>query len=374
MEGLAEYYSAELSQKIQRGMYENALKTRATGATPFGYQIAADHTYELDPTAAPLVNKIFEMYISKKPLKAITDYLNELGVKTTTGNAFNKNSLKTILSNPRYYGIYKYTDVIVEGGMPAIISREVFDMAQKETAARQQIKRVSKTVYRLSGKVFCGECKSGMVGVSGTSCTGAKYCYYACKNNRAKSGCNRTKVSKDWLEDFVVRAAIDYILGKIDYIAQKCYEIQTRGANTSHLKQRLADTKKSIRNSQTAIESGGYIRSMSDRLRELENEQEGLEYEIARTATLVLTKEQIAYMLQRFTDPGEDIEKYKTKIIDGFVRAVYVYNTKVLIVYNVSGPGGGVDEEELELLENSSTDDKNAPPYKNANLIHMYRN
>ena len=43
LEGYAEYYSADLSEKVIRGMTENALKGKFTGgAIPFGYIINAD--------------------------------------------------------------------------------------------------------------------------------------------------------------------------------------------------------------------------------------------------------------------------------------------------------------------------------------------
>ena len=40
LEGMAEYYSADLAEKVTRGMTENALKCRFNGGTvPFGYMI-----------------------------------------------------------------------------------------------------------------------------------------------------------------------------------------------------------------------------------------------------------------------------------------------------------------------------------------------
>ena len=44
LEGYAEYYSADLAEKVIRGLTENALKGKFTGcAIPFGYIINADH-------------------------------------------------------------------------------------------------------------------------------------------------------------------------------------------------------------------------------------------------------------------------------------------------------------------------------------------
>ena len=56
LESYAEYYSADLSEKVIRGMTENALKGKFTGgAIPFGYTINADRRFEIDPLTAPFV-------------------------------------------------------------------------------------------------------------------------------------------------------------------------------------------------------------------------------------------------------------------------------------------------------------------------------
>ena len=50
LEGMAEYYSAELSEKVIRGQTENALKGKCTGGTgTIGYKIDEDKFYHLDP-------------------------------------------------------------------------------------------------------------------------------------------------------------------------------------------------------------------------------------------------------------------------------------------------------------------------------------
>ena len=55
LEGMAEYYSAELSEKVIRGHTENALKCKYNGGTPtFGYVIDKDMQYQLDPRTAPV--------------------------------------------------------------------------------------------------------------------------------------------------------------------------------------------------------------------------------------------------------------------------------------------------------------------------------
>lgn len=55
LEGYAEYYSADLSEKVVRGMTENALKSKYNGGTlPIGYTIDSEQYFQLDPLTAPL--------------------------------------------------------------------------------------------------------------------------------------------------------------------------------------------------------------------------------------------------------------------------------------------------------------------------------
>lgn len=62
LEGMAEFYSAELAEKVTRGMKENALKGLWNGGnTPFGYVVNTERKLDIDSKAAPIVAEIFKM-------------------------------------------------------------------------------------------------------------------------------------------------------------------------------------------------------------------------------------------------------------------------------------------------------------------------
>lgn len=62
LEGMAEFYSAELAEKVSRGLKENALKGLYNGGSvPFGYVINAERKLAIDPLTAPIVADIFKM-------------------------------------------------------------------------------------------------------------------------------------------------------------------------------------------------------------------------------------------------------------------------------------------------------------------------
>lgn len=91
LESMAEYYSAELSQKIKRGMTLNAEKCLYTGGgIPLGYKVTNDKTFAINETTAFYVRKIYEMYANGSTVTQINKYLNAQQIKTIRGSAFNK--------------------------------------------------------------------------------------------------------------------------------------------------------------------------------------------------------------------------------------------------------------------------------------------
>ena len=64
--GLAEYYSAELSQKVRRGLHESRQKGYYTGGSiPYGYKVKDKKIY-IDEDKAEIIRFIFKEYASGK--------------------------------------------------------------------------------------------------------------------------------------------------------------------------------------------------------------------------------------------------------------------------------------------------------------------
>ena len=81
-----EYYSAELSEKVIRGLTDNALKCKYNGGTvPMGY------------------------------------YMYSRGMRSIRGGKITLNIMNHLLKNRRYMGEYSYRDVVKEDGIPAIV-------------------------------------------------------------------------------------------------------------------------------------------------------------------------------------------------------------------------------------------------------------
>jgi DNA invertase Pin-like site-specific DNA recombinase len=359
LDGMAEYYSAELSVKVKRGQKENALKCKANGGMiPFGYIINADRFYEIDPLTAPIVLEIFTKYADGMTVKEISDELNSRGVFTYTKYKYtNKSSFHNLLKNRRYIGEYRYSETVTPGGMPAIVPQEIFDRVQERMEKNQHRPAYMKadTEYILTTKIFCGHDGAMMVGDGGTSKTGKVHHYYKCGNAIYKKSCNKKTVQKAWIERHIVALTRDHVLRDetIDRLADAVIELQKRENTTiPFLKKQLDDIDKRIGNLINSIEEGLANASVKQRLDELESKKADLEIAIAKEKIekTTLTKEQIVFWISKFKDGDIDDHEYRKTLVDIFVNAVFLYDDKLVITFNWKDSSKTVTMTELEAV------------------------
>lgn len=123
---LNELYSEELKRKIETRKKANALQCRFNGGlVPFGYSINERQGYVIDPFAAPVVVEVFERYADGQSVRDIHQTLNNRGVSLTAGR------IRRLLKNRIYIGEYRYTSIAIANGVPAIISNQLFEQAQR---------------------------------------------------------------------------------------------------------------------------------------------------------------------------------------------------------------------------------------------------
>ena len=343
LEGMAEYYSAELAQKVMRGMEQNALEARGTGGTlPLGYRMTPDHRFEIDPVSAAVVRKIFSDYANGKTKAEIIKSLNQQGAQTSFGRPFSYNSFSRLLHNEKYVGMYKFGSITVPDGIPAIVDKDVYDKVQLRLKKNKQAPARSKATvdYLLTGKLFCGKCSGNMVGESGRSHGGDKYYYYKCKNTKHVHECTARAIRKEWIESAVVAETVQNVLTDemIEVISNNAVDLQNREQDKSvlnGLKRKLKEKEKAVANLVKSIEAGTFSPSIQERLSALEKEKDGIESEIAmeQIKKPFITAEQVRFYLEHFRHGDISDEAYCRDIIDVFVRAVYVFDDKYCITY-----------------------------------------
>lgn len=360
LEGLAEYYSKELSLKIRRGMMYNAENCLITnGQLPIGYKRGSDGRYEVEEAEASIVQEIFDRVEAKDTFANIADDLNARGIKTKRGGTWNKGSFHRLLKNERYTGVYIYAEKRIEGGIPAIIDpdqfRRVNQMLLNKPNPQKSVKRSRHAEYLLTGKIYCGHCGEHMTGVSGRGKSGNPFYYYMCKGRRDKTGCKKEHLRRDDIETDVVEAIRDYVMNDnvLDWIAEKTIEYQTEaqtGIEVDSLYANLSKTREAIKNLVSAIEAGIITDSTRARLLELESEKSRLEYLIEEKtkSTQTITKQDVLAWFETFRMGDTNNQEYRQLLIDAFLSAVYVYDDKMRIIF--SGPGGN-SEAEIKLKD-----------------------
>ena len=345
LEGMAEYYSAELSEKVIRGHTENALKCKYNGGTPtFGYHIGQDMRYQIAPELAPVVQDIFAQYDSGKTMKEIRDYLNEAGVTTVRGKKIDLNFVSAILHNRKYIGEYSYRKIVTPGGIPAIISQELFDRVQEKLAKnkRAPARHKAEDDYLLTTKLFCGTCKAMMVGESGTSAReGRKYHYYRCVNSKKHKTCKakHKSVRKVPIENAVINAVMAKIMddGFIEYIADAVMDIQSQESSVlPALRKQLSEAERGINNLLNAIQNGAFNESIKQRLDQLEQAKKDIELQIIQEemSRPLLSREDVTYWLCRFRTLDVSVLEERRRLIDSFVNSVTVFDDYILITFN----------------------------------------
>lgn len=356
LEGMAEYYSANLAQNVLRGMRQKAEKGKFLGGTiPLGYKIDEDKNYVIDENSAFLVKQIYEKYASGHTIKEIIEELNNAGYKSTAGRKFNYNSLHTILTNKKYIGIYECLGVVLENSTPRIIDDATFENVQQKLKANKKAPARTKSSvdYYLTGKLFCGNCGNNMVGDSGTSKTGATHFYYSCIEKKRRHGCKKKSVKKDWIEKIITDVTIKQVLTdeNIKLIAEKAYELHEKEredkSQINALENSLREVEKVINNIMNAIEQGIITPTTKDRLMEAEERKSALLSSIAREEIQKpkITKEHIEFFLYEMKNKIYNSTEKTEIIIQTFVNAVYLYDDKMVITFNFT------EDKELKKLE-----------------------
>jgi len=346
LEGMAQYFSEELSQKVHRGLDESYRKGNYTG----GYQILGYDVVEkknvINEAEAAIVREIFTKYANGYTAQAIAADFKKRGVRGKRNTVLTDKQIYKILGNTKYNGKVRHGETVYDNIYPKIIDDVLWQAVQDIHVENQHAPSRKKDIfdYILSGKLVCGHCKRPMVGISGTSKTGTIYYYYACMSRRRKvAECECKTIGKQELEDAVIQTTYKMLASEetILAIADALYKLhQKNAADNSKLKglesNRAAAIKAST-NLISAMEQGIITEQTKTRLKELESEIAQLDFAIEeekQRSYTYLTAEAIADYLRSIFNGKEDSIEVRKLIVKHFIREVQLYNDHILIVYN----------------------------------------
>ena len=336
LEGMNQYYSAELSQKVKRGMNETRRKGNFTGGfLVYGYKVV-DKKVVIDESKADTVRYIFEQYAMGVYVKDIIKALTEKGI-LNKNKPFARNTVYNILRCEKYSGIYRHNDEVFTNIYPQIVDTETFNKVRDKINANRYGKRSVEVVYLLRNKLKCGYCGSTITAECGTAKNGETKRYYKCLGRKHNNGCNKQAIRKDVLENIVLDNVISelskpQVMNTIvnGLLAEQQRQAQCNTALNLLLKEKR-NAENSIDNIMSAIENGGTSNTAMKRLRELESRVETLDKQIT------IERSKVAVMLTE-----TDIREYYAKalrlepqmLVNYLVKEIVLFDDKIEIHYN----------------------------------------
>lgn len=336
LEGMNQYFSAELSQKVRRGMKETRLKGNFTGGhLLYGYDLK-DHKVIINESQAEVVRYIYEQFSLGIYVKNIIKSLTEKGIYKN-GKPFARNTVYNILKNEKYSGIYRHNGEVFENMYPQIVPTEIYQKVRAKIKENQYGKRSVEVVYLLRHKLKCGYCGQPISAETGTSKNGKVKRYYKCLGRKRQNGCNKSMIGKEFLENLIVSAVIEQLSDQqtINSIVANLLKEQERLSKETPILSILTKEKRqaenAIKNIMTAIEKGVITNTTTKRLKELEEQQENLERQIllerSKTAVKYTEKE-----IRAFYEQALNLEPQM--LINYVVKEILVYDDRIDVIYN----------------------------------------
>ncbi|MDR1522761.1 MAG: recombinase family protein [Endomicrobium sp.] len=177
----------ELTEKAEQGDYPHY--------PPVGYLRNENGDVVKDEVYAPLVVKLFELTVKGhySPSK-IADMLFQLGLRNphkgeNNGERMTFTTLKRVIANPFYYGIFIWKEKLYPGNHEPIISKALWDRANAALRDENRPYNKDETDYYLSGLCKCYECKRSVTGAyviknPKNPEKAKKYRYYRCGHQK----------------------------------------------------------------------------------------------------------------------------------------------------------------------------------------------
>lgn len=335
--GLSEYYSAELSQKIRRGLHESRLKGFYSGGTvPYGYYVKDKRIY-IDEKKAEVVRYIYQEYFSGKIVREIIEDLTNKSV-LYKGKQFVQNTVYKILRLEKYIGTVRYEDDgEYDNIFPAIVPKETFDAIQIMLAKNKLGSRSEYTDFLLRTKLYCGYCGKTLQGDSGTSKSKKVMHYYKCMGRKKLGNCNKSIIPKEKLENLVLDTTQKVFGTKEnrEFLADLIMQVHEKRFKDNSVLKMLQEDKKqtedSIENIMKAIEQGILTRSTKTRLNELEDHLQNI------NAKILIEQSNSQKQLKR-ADVIEylkhAIKKEPKLLIQMLIQKIIIYDDRLEIYYN----------------------------------------
>lgn len=195
--------SGRRSARVRRKMQANAAAGRPHGGNrrPFGFE---NDRVTVRPDEAALIRQAVTRYLAGESLRSLCLWLDDEGVKTTSGGHWQTHSLRAVLRSGRIAGLREHRGEVVGPAVwdaiitPAERDRVLARMTELAVTGRRSPRR-----YLLSGLLRCGKCGGKLF----SSPRGDRR-RYACVSGPDHGGCGRLVVVAEPVELLIAEAVL----------------------------------------------------------------------------------------------------------------------------------------------------------------------
>ena len=427
---IAEYERAQIAERSRRGKRHRAQQgsVNVLSGAPYGYRYAkrsehADAYYKVVESEARIVQMVFDIYTKQNmSINAIARMLNEQEIPTRTGvTRWERSTVWGMLRNPAYKGraCFGKTEIRtrqritrplrqrngftnrnsanherprqewIEIAVPALVSEEVFTLAQEQLEKNKKHSRrrtIEPTL--LQGMLVCEHCGYALYRTS-TRTSRRKIYYYRCLGSDAYRHlkgalCDRRPIRQDYLDAAVWKEVLQ-LLEDPSMIQMELSRRLKAARNTDPLRRRLdsLQQERSRLANRTERLVTAYQEDLLDldelrrRIPELRRQQQAVESELESLETTTADQSKYLRLLDGFADFRERFRERadtldigeRQKILRLLVKEVLVGKDTIMIRHSIPIPRSGPEDEMSTVPENS--DPKNRPSYllrKGSNL------
>ncbi len=290
-------YPVYIKHQTKNKMKQMVARGYVAGFLPFGLHAVALEEGDRNsskiakphPESAPIVVAAFDVYLQKRTLAAVRQFMND-----STSRKWTTTTVKHLISNRAYVGIQEFGEWINETAWDPVVDRGVFEKAQEILASQVRAVRSPRAndyAYLLRELIWCPHCGCRY---TPSVAKGGAVRYYECLHGKKKlSNCPVARVNSDALHRTILvelarHAEHQTVMHKA--IAESHAWSEPEEEKVA-LRAALAEQRRQLSIKQSnvlkAIENGQVIQTLLDRLQALEQEMKVLNAKILEADELI---------------------------------------------------------------------------------------
>ena len=200
--GQSKYYVDNLSENTKRGLRQKVRRGEYPSIAPIGYiNDVRNKTIIIDKRRAPFVVAAFELYSQgDQRMQNIADFLLDKGIMTKGKKPLHKDQIKKMLTNPFYYGHFRYGGEVHEGKHKGIIEKRLFDQVQAIIAKRCHPQKSATAPQAFCGLLTCSMCNMAITAEKKVkqqkNGNRHEYVYYRCTRKSKTKKCTEPAITE----------------------------------------------------------------------------------------------------------------------------------------------------------------------------------